>query len=234
MTERARPHLRMEPCRPVGFHSRSVRSRSSATNPRAELSVTAESSSIPPDFAARLVQERFLLVAFVGAACRGRLVGRDRVDDFVQETMGIAWARREEYDPSRPLGPWLRGIAANVVFGALRMELRRRRILDDAQHEIERMRTLGRQFDRMATRMEVDDMAASVRTCVEALPENQRDVVERHYFLGQSLVSIAVALGLTEEAVFKRVSRARGLVAKCLGRKGLLTGRIGERVEEAS
>lgn len=189
---------------------------------------------IPPNFAAKLVQERFLLVAFVGAACRGRFPGRDRIEDFVQETLSIAWARRAEFDLTRPLGPWLRGIAANVVFGAIRMEFRRRRILDEAQHEIERMRTLGRQFDRMSLRMETEDMAASVRSCVEALPEGQRDVVERHYFLGQSLVSIAVALGLTEEAVFKRVSRARGLVAKCLGRKGLLQGRSGERVEEAS
>lgn len=183
------------------------------------------------DFRAALLRERYLLVAFVAAACRGRVRGSDRVDDFVQETLTIAWSRRAEYDMSRPLGPWLRGIAANVVFAAIRMELRRRRILDTAQHEIERMRVVGRQFDRLAARNEPDDLAIGLRQCMEALPDAAREVVERHYFLGQSLVSIAVATGLSEDATCKRASRARALLAKCLERKRILPAAALSRAE---
>lgn len=183
-------------------------------------------------FRAALLRERYLLVAFVAAACRGRMRGSDRVEDFVQETLAIAWSRRTEFDASRPLGPWLRGIAANVVFAAIRMELRRRRILDSAQHEIERMRVVGRQFDRLAARTDPDDLAIGLRQCMEALPEAARDVLERHYFLGQSLVSIAVATGLSEDAACKRASRARALLAKCLERKRLLPGAAPARAEK--
>jgi RNA polymerase sigma factor (sigma-70 family) len=184
---------------------------------------------LPSDFRAALVRERFLLVAFVAAACRGRFRGQDRIDDFVQETMAIAWSRRSEFDETRPLGPWLRGIAMNVVFGAVRMELRRRRILEESQHEIDRMRTLGRQFDRLASSDDPEELALGMRACVEGLPDAQRDVVERHYFLGQSLVSIAVALGLSEQAAFKRASRARALIARCLAKKRLLPEQMSRR-----
>ncbi|MEY4534144.1 MAG: polymerase sigma factor SigW, partial [Planctomycetota bacterium] len=72
----------------------------------------------PDTFDRRLAQERFLLVGFIAAACRGRVASSDVVDDLVQDTLAIAWTRRDEYDASRPLGPWLRGIAVKVVMGS--------------------------------------------------------------------------------------------------------------------
>lgn len=200
---------------------------------------TPDASSPEPDprterFRAALESERFLLVAFVAAACRGRIRGQDRIDDVVQETVTIAWARRFEFDESRPLGPWLRGIAANVVFGTLRMEFRRQRILERSKHELDRMRALGRQFDRLDRSSEAEDLATGLRACVDALPDPQRDVIERHYFLGQPLVSVAACLGLAEEAVFKRASRARAFLAKCLERKHLMPDWLRQRAEDAT
>ena len=44
------------------------------------------------------------------------LLGADSsLDDLYQETMVVAWRRLAEYDRTRAFGPWLRGIARNLV-----------------------------------------------------------------------------------------------------------------------
>ncbi|MDI9411915.1 MAG: sigma factor, partial [Bacteroidia bacterium] len=100
----------------------------------------------PDTFDRRLAQERFLLVGFIAAACRGRVASSDVVEDLVQDTLAIAWTRRAEFDASRPLGPWLRGIAVKVVMGSVRREARRRRIAMDDAHEIVRIEGLAERF----------------------------------------------------------------------------------------
>jgi hypothetical protein len=52
----------------------------------------------PDTFDRRLAQERFLLVGFIAAACRGRVASSDVVEDLVQDTLAIAWTRRDEFD----------------------------------------------------------------------------------------------------------------------------------------
>ena len=46
------------------------------------------------------------------------------VDDLFQETLITAWNKFDEFDPSRSLGPWLRGIAFNLVRNAARSRKR--------------------------------------------------------------------------------------------------------------
>ena len=41
-------------------------------------------------------------------------------DDIFQETMIVAWNKFDTYDASRPLTPWLRGIAVNLIRNAQR------------------------------------------------------------------------------------------------------------------
>ena len=38
-----------------------------------------------------------------------------RLDDIFQEVLVVAWRRLPEYDRKRSFGPWLRGIARNLV-----------------------------------------------------------------------------------------------------------------------
>ena len=37
------------------------------------------------------------------------------VDDLFQETMVVAWRRLDDFDHTRPFGPWLRGIAKKLL-----------------------------------------------------------------------------------------------------------------------
>ena len=175
-------------------------------------------------FDRRLAQERFLLVGFIAAACRGRVASSDVVEDLVQDTLAIAWTRRSEFDASRPLGPWLRGIAVKVVMGSVRREARRRRIAMDDAHEIVRIEGLAERFAAIEDQLDGRQLAEGVRGCVQALPPTFREVLERHYGGGQSISEIAVELGISDDLASKRAIRGRALVARCLRSKGLAPG----------
>ncbi len=56
------------------------------------------------------------LLAYIRSAVRDPGL----VDDIWQETMIVAWRRLDDFDRSRPFGPWLRGIAARTVLAKLR------------------------------------------------------------------------------------------------------------------
>ena len=57
-----------------------------------------------------------LLMVFIRSVVRDQTVA----DDVFQETLLVAWRRLPDYDRSRPFGPWLRGIAGNVILSAMR------------------------------------------------------------------------------------------------------------------
>jgi RNA polymerase sigma-70 factor (ECF subfamily) len=135
------------------------------------------------------------------------------VDDLFQETMIVAWRRLEDYDRERPFGPWLRGIAARLVIRHRRLHGRdllncEPAVLEALQHHMSELER--RRADTFRER------AGQLRTCLQKLPRNLRDVVELGY--GQELLlrQIALALGATEEAVKKRMQRARHLLLECL------------------
>src|SRR5262249_56800498 len=53
-------------------------------------------------------------------------------------------------------------------------------------------------------------------TCLSRLPENMRDAIDLVYIRGQLMTAAASALNSSEEAIKKRVQRARQLLAECL------------------
>ena len=56
-------------------------------------------------------------------------------DDIFQDTMITAWKRFDDYDQSRPLGPWLRGIAANLIRNAGRKKAADRLVFSESIQE---------------------------------------------------------------------------------------------------
>ena len=54
-----------------------------------------------------------------------------------------------------------------------------------------------------------DSGAADVYACVMKLPENMREVILLFYYEGMSVREIAKAVGISEDSVKKRLSRAR-------------------------
>lgn len=148
------------------------------------------------------------------AYLRSLVVRSDIVDDLFQETMLVAWRRLDECDKSLPFGPWLRGIATRLV-----MEHRRKsaaRAMLACEPEV--LQALELEFRRFE-QLPGDSFAERLnrlRSCLDRLPPPMKEAVELAYVKGLSLKSIAAAVKVTEEAIKKRVQRARQLLAECI------------------
>jgi RNA polymerase sigma-70 factor (ECF subfamily) len=142
------------------------------------------------------------------------LVGHDpSLDDLFQQTMLVAWRRLNDYDRSRPFGPWLRGIAQKLV-----LEHHRRRAHRPAPMDPAVLVELDRRFDDLASGPgdSFRERAERVLACLAKLPDSMRNSIELVYARGMLIASVATALGSSEEAVKKRVQRGRQLLAQCL------------------
>ena len=122
------------------------------------------------------------------------------VEDVVQETLLALHLKRNTWDPSQPLGPWVRAIARHKLIDALRR--RGRRIHVPIEGVID---TLAAEEDRSG----VDRHDAE--RLVDGLRGRQQEVVRAISLEGQSIRDVAQRLQMKEVAV--RVALHRGLKA---------------------
>lgn len=140
------------------------------------------------------------------------------VDDLFQEAVLIAWRRLPDFDRTRPFGPWLRGIARNLVLDwrsrAGRMQYSDPASLDLIERSVAALeRRPGDSFD---------DRLKILDECIQALAPDQADVVHLVYRGGQPLARVAEQVRASEETVKKRLQRARSVLADCMTKKGVL------------
>ena len=121
-----------------------------------------------------------------------RMVGsRGLAEDVVQEAFLALWRGATRYDAARgSVRSWILGIVHNRAIDALRRTLvhERRRATDEG---LERTLPSVERTDAEAIRK---DDARFVRRALEALPPDQRRVVELAYFSGYTHTEIAQAI----------------------------------------
>jgi RNA polymerase sigma-70 factor (ECF subfamily) len=135
----------------------------------------------------------------IGAYIRRRIypLNYSDVDDLVEEVLIVAWRRLEDI-PEDAVVPWLIGVARNVLRNAHR---KFRRGVEANVH-------LPRpQHDSSAEDNVIAD--EGVRVALEALSEDDRDIVLLHAWDGRSAAEIAVIMGITANAAAVRLSRAQ-------------------------
>lgn len=137
-----------------------------------------------------------------------RVIGRqmrspDDARDLVQQTFLQLHRARHDFDPSARVRPWLFTIALNLKREHFRRVLRR----PEAPLELD-----GRSDPRVPphdpTRSEV---AQAVRSAIDGLPPDRREVILLHWFEGLSFPEIAELVGASVSAV--KVRAHRGYVA---------------------
>lgn len=129
-------------------------------------------------------------------------VVRDRAaaEDVLQDTFARAWARFAAYDPDRPIGAWLHGIAAHLaVDQARRSGLRRRLALAWPRQVAEPWMP-----DASAVLAERD---AAARLLDELPPRTRAMLVLRHAY-GYDDRSVASLMGTSPGNVRTQLSRA--------------------------
>ena len=132
--------------------------------------------------------------------------------DVLQEAAVALWAKRAEYDASRPFAVWACGFVLNQGRMFLRSEARRRARLGAAAEDLLAAR-------RQELAGELDARRDHLRACLEALPAAQRELVRGYYFEELSVTELAKRAEGSIEAIYKTLQRARAALLRCVERK---------------
>lgn len=141
------------------------------------------------------------------------------VDDLFQETLMVAWRRLEDFDRTRPFGPWLRGIASRLIMAHFRKSKRDMMVCNEVV-----LTQLDQQVQKISSgRGDTwDDKVDELRVCMENLPDNQREVIDLHYMQDNTTAEITEKTNVSREALKKRLQRARAALLECLRGKGVM------------
>jgi RNA polymerase sigma-70 factor (ECF subfamily) len=164
--------------------------------------------------AVRAVYDRYGGLVF---AVTLRVLGdRMLAEEATQQTFVQAWRAAHSYDADRDLAPWLATIARRAAIDVHRREPDRSYTsLDDPDSSAE----LGR-ADLWRSNLggfENAYEAWTVREAVEALPQEERDVVRLQHLEGFTHAEIAKALEIPLGTVKSRSNRAHKRLAGALG-----------------
>jgi RNA polymerase sigma factor (sigma-70 family) len=142
-----------------------------------------------------------------------RRAGRVLADDLMGETFLIAFRGRETYDLRRPDAlPWLYGIAANLLRGHQRTEIRQYRAL--ARTGVDP--ALAADDDRVLARVVAADHVRALAAVLARLPVGEREVLTLISQAQLSYAEAAQALDIPIGTVRSRLHSARRRVRAAL------------------
>ena len=124
-------------------------------------------------------------------------------EDLVQETLLAIHLKRHTWDPTRPIGPWIRAIARNKLIDHLRRRGGRTDLPIDDFEEILPAPTESQPVE-----------ARDVAPYFAALPDRQRDVVQCILREEISIRETAARLKISEGAVRVALHRGLAMIAK--------------------
>lgn len=136
------------------------------------------------------------------------------VDDLFQETLITAWRKFDDFDASRSLAPWLRGIALNLARNAARRRQADPHVFSETMHEaVEPLfEKLGRDGPEQGERL-----VETLHLCLQKLPGHSRELLRLRYEEDQNATAIAADKGKSPVAIRKALQRLRLTLADCLG-----------------
>lgn len=136
-------------------------------------------------------------------------------EDIAQEAFLKAWKHLGSLKNPDSLLPWLRQITRNLARDHLRAAQYRPLSGESAEVAISLAADSAPTPAELLLRTEQEQVAAEI---IAALPEDSRELLLLFYRESQSSQQVAQLLGLTDAAVRKRLSRARGTVREELMR----------------
>lgn len=134
----------------------------------------------------------------------------DDANDAVQETLIKAFRAIKEFDPERPLKPWLCRICSNCCVDIVRGRRRETDPLEDHEHNLQDPREC------------IDERAGSayrhgqVMEAIGRLPERYRQILFMRHFRHMEVTEIANELNKPEGTIKSWLFRARAMLKKDL------------------
>lgn len=125
------------------------------------------------------------------------------VDDAVQDAICQAWSKRDEHDRTRPLMPWLRGFGRRAVLARLMAPS-----LTEDPGAPEPASIAEHREPPPDECAEVQESRDRMRAMLAQAPSRHREVLLARYWGGMRDSVIAQRLGVSPNAVRKRLGRA--------------------------
>jgi len=154
---------------------------------------------------------------------------QDIVDDIFQETFLQLFNSLENFDPSRPLRPWLFTIAANKAKDALRHLSRTSNItigsISDSQEMSFEEAINNLTSDKVIPydNLEKTETAIQVRQIISDMPENLREILILSYFnqfsYKQMAEILSIPIGTVKSRLHSGVCHFAKQWEKCIGSK---------------
>ncbi len=133
----------------------------------------------------------------------------DDASDAVQETLVKAFRAIHDFDPERPLKPWLCRICANCCVDSVRLRKRDGESLD--QHE-----NFLSNADDVDAQAEMEIQQGQVIEAIDRLPARYREIIILRHFKHMDVTEIATELDKPEGTVKSWLFRARAQLKKDL------------------
>lgn len=156
-----------------------------------------------------------MLITRHQAALTGFLVSllgnRTAGDEVLQETNLVLWKKREDFEMGTNFKAWAFKIARFQSLAFLKREKRRPEFTFDEE-------VIGKlTVEAESTFVENDDREIALDTCLEKLPEEDRELIRDHYYSGLSMADHAEQAGRTVGALRQVLYRIRNTLRLCIG-----------------
>lgn len=146
-----------------------------------------------------------------------RMEGSHEAEDIAQDVFLIAHSKLAEFDTKMPIGPWLRGIALNL----LRNHQRKRRpfaIGGDAELAM----LIDPKVSERFSEQHEPEIFSVLEECLEKLDASSRRLLLRRYRDGAQMRDLSKEMKINHSTITMRLHRLRAVLADCI-RKNIQT-----------
>lgn len=141
------------------------------------------------------------------------------VEDLAQDVFLVAYQQLRQFRNEAKFSTWLLGIARNKALHFLRTQLnlkkKHKQLLEAeiANQKIRRLENDNAEAEEHEFRLE------ALRSCLDQLPEQSKDLIERYYFDQQSSVAIAESTKQKSSSIRMKLLRIRKILFTCIRKK---------------
>ena len=133
-------------------------------------------------------------------------------EDILQETARQVSMRFDEYDSSRPFGPWAMGVAKYKV-----MEWRRAQMKNAILLEVDAIEAIH--FSYTERFEDWQEVGRAIDHCIKKAPPATEKLLILRYLENLKPAAIAAKLGSTSNSVSVRLNRARNGLQDCIRKR---------------
>lgn len=159
------------------------------------------------EFLRLLLENQTRIYAFI----LGLVGNYSDADDIMQETTSLLWKKFDEFTPGTDFVAWGISVARYKVqnYRQKRQRMRKRVIFDD--DILERISPKTEQANQY-----LEDRIGVVRGCLKKLKERDSLFLQLRYYDKIMPKEISGRLGMTIQAVYKRLARVHARLLKCV------------------